>query len=52
MSENEIYHMTHCAFCGKGVFWARIFRRLVELGNGWVAHKKCWEKWKRGEEFE
>jgi len=46
-NENYEYHVAHCAFCGKRVFWELLLNRLIELTNGWSAHRKCYNNYRK-----
>jgi hypothetical protein len=50
MNENYEWHIAHCAFCGKGVFWALFLGRIVQLRNGWSAHKQCYGNYEKQRE--
>ena len=45
MNENQQYHETHCIICGKTIFWALLFNKVLVFKTGLVAHEKCYRKY-------
>lgn len=60
-NENYVWHLAHCPFCGKGLFWIRLLDLLLHvitfgkrsllrsLPNGWDAHIGCYVSYINGD---